>query len=772
MTRLLPAAAAAWIVAFCLIAVTAASPDTAPTLIPVALASGIALLCAGGGLAVVRRPALLPAATVFLAAGAAGLSASAYLDSIALGPASAAGAAHERVTAQVVVGSDLRVRPEGTQVGARLVELSTVDGTWATQAPILLRLGDDAVISGAEMRVTARAGPGDPLRGYAAVLTPDSLEVIGEPGPIMAIANTVRGGLRAALDGGDPRAAALVEGLAVGDESAQPTDLADEMRASGLSHLTAVSGGNTALVVGAVLIVAALLGLGLVARAACALAALGMYVVIVGPQPSVLRAAAMGVVALAALLAGGPRRGLAALAGSVLVLVITSPGLALSWGFALSVAATAGLLVLAPPLVRRLRGDGSPVRRHVAEALAMTLAAQVATLPLIAAFGNGISLVAVPANLLAAPAVAPVTILGLLAAIASPLSPPLAHVLAQCAEPPAAWIAWVAQQSAQLPGATLPWPGGLPGAALAAVAAGALVVVMRRRRGHHERALQPRVMASATIALALVAIFALRLPQRSGWPPPGWVVVACDVGQGDALVLRAADADAVVIDAGPDPQRIDECLSDLGVERVLMLVLTHPHADHVDGVPGVLDGRTVDEALVSPLREPPEQAVKVDAWLKGIPVRVARAGERRTVEGIALTTLWPQRIIRGPESAPNNASVGLLAEVAGVRILLLGDVETSAQVALRSSLGVAGVDVVKVPHHGSRYQDPALAAWTGGRIALISVGADNRYGHPAAETLEQWRYAGAVIARTDEAGDVAVVAGPPLGIVTRRAAAG
>ena len=769
MTRLLPAAAAAWIVALCLIVVTAASPDSAVSVIPATFAVSVAFLCSGVGLALARRRALLPVVAVLLAIGTSALSTAAYLDSIALGPANVAGARHVRVTAQVIVGADVRVRPEGTQVGARLVELSTVDGTWATQAPVLLRLGDDTITPGTEVRVTARAGPGDPLRGYAAVLATDSLEILGEPEPIMVIANAVRGGLRTALDGADPRAAALVEGLAVGDESAQPPELADEMRASGLSHLTAVSGGNTALVVGAVLIVAAFLGLGLAARAACALAALGIYVVIVGPQPSVLRAAAMGVVALAAMLAGGPRRGMAALAGSVLVLIVASPGLAGSWGFALSVAATAGLLVLAPTLVRRLRGDGSPVRRHVAEALAMTLAAQIATLPLIAAFGDGISLVAVPANLLAAPAVAPVTILGLLAAVISPLSPPLAHALAQLAEPPAAWVAWVAQQSAQLPGATLPWPGGIAGALLAALAAGALIVVMRRHRGRHERALQSRVMVGATIALALVAIFALRLPQRSGWPPPGWVVVACDVGQGDALVLRAAGAEAIVVDAGPDPQLIDRCLADLGIERVLLLVLTHPHADHVDGVPGVLDGRTVEEVLVSPLREPPEQAAKVDAWLTGIPVDVAQAGQRRTVGGIALTTLWPQRIIRGPESAPNNASVGLLAETAGVRILLLGDVETAAQVALRSSLGVAGVDIVKVPHHGSRYQDPALASWTGGRVALISVGADNRYGHPAAETLDQWRYAGAVIARTDEAGDVAVVAGPPLGVVTRRA---
>jgi competence protein ComEC len=152
----------------------------------------------------------------------------------------------------------------------------------------------------------------------------------------------------------------------------------------------------------------------------------------------------------------------------------------------------------------------------------------------------------------------------------------------------------------------------------------------------------------------------------------------------------------------------------------------------------------------------------------GIPVEVATVGRTYEVRDVRLTTLWPQRIIRGPESAPNNASVVMLAEVRGVRILLFGDVETAAQVALRTSFQVRGVDVVKVPHHGSRLQDPAMAAWTGARLAIISVGADNGYGHPAPETLQQWAATGALVARTDEAGDAAVVVSPWLGLTTRR----
>lgn len=758
--RLVPSAVAAWIIGL-------ATVLLAPASIAPARVFGVLAIVAGALALVMRLRRYLAVAAVCLAAGTVAITASWYAESLTLGPVAEAGLSGQRVTADVTVEGELRIRDDAIEQRATVNVLTRAAGTSSVSAPVLLRLRDEPLALGSRVRVTGRAGPGDVARGYAAVVTMDTRETLGAPGPLAALATSVRGGLHEALDGASPRAAALVEGLAVGEESAQPPGLADDMRASGLSHLTAVSGGNTAIVVGAVLIAAALLGIGLTGRVLLALAALAFFVVIVGSQPSVLRAAAMGVVTLAAMLAGGRRRGIAALAGSVVVLLAWSPGLSASWGFALSVAATAGLLALAPALMARWRGGGA-ARRHIAEALAMTIAAQVATLPLIAAFGQGISLVAVPANLLAAPAVVPVTVLGLLAAVVSPASPPLAQVLARCAEPPAAWIAAVAEHAAALPGATLPWPGGLGGACLALVAAGGAVWVIRRHRGRHEMPLQPRVIALITVVVAAVATVALRLPDRAGWPPENWVLVACDVGQGDALVLRASESDAVVIDAGPDPELVDRCLSDLRIERVPLLVLTHAHADHIDGVPGVLHGREVGAALVSPLREPPEQAEKADGWLSGIPVGVARAGERRTVEGVTLTTLWPQRIIRGPESAPNNASIGLLADVSGVRILLLGDVETAAQVALRSSVGVQGVDVVKVPHHGSRYQDPALANWTGGRIAVITVGAGNRYGHPAPETIEQWRYAGAVIARTDEAGDIAIVAGPTLRVVTRR----
>jgi len=773
MSGLIPGALAAWILTL------AGTLGLARGLDPDLVIRGELALVVAGGVTLIaalrrRRRDVAALAAVIIAAM---LSSASYAATVISEPLADVGS---RAVVEAAVIGDMRMRAgfggPMLDVRAHAESVRSASGAWSLGAPVMLRMSpEEAPPIGARVRVTGTVRAGDPLRGLAALIDVERVEIVEEPGPLGSAASAVRAALRVSLAGAPAPAAALVEGLAVGDETAQPPELADDMRIAGLSHLTAVSGGNTSIVVGAVLVVATLAGLGLILRVAAAGLALGAFVVIVGPQPSVLRASVMAVVALLAILTGTRRAGVHALAFAVVVLVVLSPPLASSWGFALSVTATGGLILLAGPLMSRW-GQGGRAREAIVAALALTVAAQVATLPLIAAFGDGLSLVSVPANLLVAPAVAPVTVLGLLAAVVGTFAPPLATVLARCAEPFAAWIAWVAQTTASWPAATLPWPGGLPGALLAGLVALACVHAIRRHRGRHER--QPRLAALGALILATIAVFALRLPERAGWPPPEWLVLACDVGQGDAFVIRGESGGAVVIDAGPDPLAVDRCLGDAGVGRVDLLVLSHHHADHVDGVPGVLEGRAVAAALTSPLREPLEQVDKVERWLAGIPITAAVAGQRIDVDGISLTVLWPQRIIRGPESAPNNASVVLLVEVRDVRILLLGDVEVAAQVALRTSIAGPGVDIVKVAHHGSRFQDPALAAWTAGRIAIVSVGEGNRYGHPAPETLQAWEYAGALVARTDLAGDVAIVSGPGadggarLGVVTQRTAPG
>ena len=369
------------------------------------------------------------------------------------------------------------------------------------------------------------------------------------------------------------------------------------------------------------------------------------------------------------------------------------------------------------------------------------------------------------------PAVAPVTVLGLLAAFISLFSPPLAAVIGQVASWPAGWIAQVALTFSSMPFATLPWPGGLAGVLLLAPAALALLL-LRRFSKHRWPGGPPKqvVVTAVSAAVCVICLLTFAPPNRQGWPPPGWLMVACDIGQGDALVLRATASVYVVVDVGPDPVPIDRCLRDLGVVNIAAIVLTHYHADHVSGLPGVLAGRSVGAVFTTIVREPPDTVALVDDWLDeaGITAQPVRIGEVRKTGDLTWRVLWPARVIRAG-SVPNNASVVLLAEIAGVQILLPGDIEPEAQNAIMAANPELAVDVVKVPHHGSRYQHPRFTSWTHGRLAVISVGRGNTYGHPAPETLAAWTRAGALIGRTDTQGDLAVVAdaGGRVGLVAR-----
>jgi competence protein ComEC len=629
------------------------------------------------------------------------------------------------------------------------------------------------------LRVTARAAPpraaGDRI---AAVLRVrggrKAPEVVAEPSGAQRLAGRLREGLREATDGLPEDARALLPGLVVGDTSRITPELEEAFKETDLAHTLAVSGANFTIVL------ALLLGppglaqrserrglaprLGISLRTTALLGgvlALG-FVVVCRPDPSVLRAAACGAVALLALATGRRRSLLPALATAVLLLVLYDPWLARSYGFLLSVLATGALLTIAPRWSAALRRRRVPPR--LAEALAAAGAAQALCAPVVAVLSARVSLVAVPCNLLVEFAVGPATVLGFAALATAPVAMPVARGLAWCGSWPAEWIAGIARTGAALPGAGVDWPGSWTGAALLALATVGVLLVGRRLLRH------PWWCGVCAVLLMLAVVRPPPLARViTGWPPPDWRMVMCDVGQGDAMVLAAGEGTGVVVDTGPDPALVDHCLRSLGITRVPLVVLTHFHADHVAGLAGVLRGRAVGAIETTALEEPAEQAesVRRQAAARRIPMRHAAAGQQRRAGPLSWQVVWPPpppSPSAGPGAAtsavePNDASVTLLVRTAGLRLLLLGDLEPPAQQELANSpvaAALAGVDVLKVAHHGSAHQDPGLMRRVAPRLALISCGADNTYGHPAPATVAALRARGTMVLRTDRDGALAV----------------
>lgn len=672
------------------------------------------------------------------------------------------------------VNSPIWMSGTTTSVAVRITSLSDRRTSSSMSAPMEVRLAEGVLAPevGSLIAMRMRLAPAPWNRDLAAYATQvGDLVIVETPGLVNSAANAMRSGLRESTQGLSTDVGSLITGLSVGDVSSQPSELQEAMRASGLAHLTAVSGGNVAIVIAAVLLITSRLRIRRRSRVFIAIGALVFFVILVRPQPSVIRAAVMSALVILGMLTGGRRAGPAVLCASVLILIGLEPGLALSWGFALSVAATAGLIIVSPRIqscLARARWSRRwpPALR---EAVAIAAAAQVATLPILVAMGAGLGVMSIPANLLAMPAVAPVTILGLLAASCALVAMPVAVVLSHLAGPFAWWIAHVAMTLSDLPLAHLGWPSGVGGVLLLAVVSLIAWQVRRFSQRRWPQGVPPEIVwAIIALCCVLIAVLIVAPPSRRGWPPTNWKLVMCDVGQGDALVVHDSRDNVVVVDVGPEPALIDSCLADLGITVIDTVLLTHFHADHVNGLPGVLRGRQVRQVLVTSIQEPPAQAEFVQRTLASsdVDAAVARVDDVGSIGAISWRVLWPRRRIESG-SVPNNASVVLLLVVDGVSVLLTGDVEPEAQAAMISAEPTLRVDVMKVPHHGSRYQDPRLPEWSNARVALISAGEGNSYGHPAPETVNVWLRAGALVARTDTGGDLAVVGGESLGLVSR-----
>ncbi|WP_277369853.1 DNA internalization-related competence protein ComEC/Rec2 [Rhodococcus rhodochrous] len=595
----------------------------------------------------------------------------------------------------------------------------------------------------ARVRVAPYTGPGTTVAVLRAENAPTA---VGPPPVWQRWAGTARDRLAQVSSAVLPAdRAGLLPGLVVGDTTALTDEVREDFRVAGLTHLTAVSGANVSIVLGAVLLLVRAVGLGPRSGTVLAATALVAFVIVVRPSASVVRAAAMGSIGLLAFVTGRERQALPALCTAVGVLLVLMPDLAVDVGFALSVSATAALIVAAPPVVTRLVDRGWP--RSVAEVTAMSLVAFAATAPLVAAVSGTVSVVSVAANVLVAPVLAPLTVLGSLVAVAASVVPWAGEVLARGTGPFLWWLITVADRAASLPSAEFEVPDGPVGALVAAVLVAVVWSVARHRRVR---------ITALVIAVAVTAVWLPVRMLRPGWPGAEWVLVACDVGQGDALVLATGDGRAVVVDTGPEPEPVDRCLRRLRIRRVALLVVSHLHADHAAGIRGVLDGRSVETVVVGPGAASDDAAdVLAPATEIGVPVREVGAGAVLRAGDLDIRVVGPAG--RGTGGSENDESLVLAVDTVVGRVLLPGDAEEAALDALVRSGTDVRADVLKVPHHGSRTTPARFLTAVRPSVALVSAGRDNLFGHPHPEIVFTLTGIGARVLRTDLHGDVAVV---------------
>lgn len=645
-------------------------------------------------------------------------------------------------------------RPADGRVQATILAVGDAGGL--ASPALIFGVPDDPLIShariGEVVTVVAgvqRADSGEDVAFL--VFARDRAVLLADPPPLLGAAHDIRNSFSELSSGLPGAGAGLLPGLAIGDTSGVTPELDAAMKVSSLSHLTAVSGANCAIIVGLAFAVAAALGMPRLVRVGTAAVALVGFVILVTPEPSVIRAATMAGVALLSLVLSRPGRGIPLLCIAVIGLIAGDPWLARSYGFALSVLATAGLLVLAGPLARAFERW---VPGWIALLLAVPLAAQLACQPVLLMLDPALPLYGVLANLLAEPAAPVATVVGLIACLLAPVAPPLAGLVVWLAWVPASWIAAVASFAAGLPGARSPWPTGVAGIVLLIVVSAAAVALILGAGPPRVRALA-RALLVIAFAGYLATLAGTRIVTELS-RPPDWQYALCDVGQGDATVIRSA-GEIALVDTGPEPAALTACLDELGIDRIQLLVLTHYDLDHVGGVDAVL-GR-VDRALIGPAADAGDERIDDALARGGADVDPVSTGESGMLGELSWQVVWPPP--RGVEPG-NAASIVLDVRPAGecahgcLSAVLLGDLGEESQTRLLAAAHLAPTDVVKVAHHGSADQSARLYEAVHAPVGLIGVGADNDYGHPTDELLGILTAVGTAAMRTDRNGLVLV----------------
>lgn len=644
---------------------------------------------------------------------------------------------------EIEVVAQVKTDPSKTSSGnysftAQLLSFSTEDKSFKVRTPIrIITKKSIELLPGQKISATASALKSKEARVAALVIVNGDISTLTKPSGWALALGAIREGLRTNSGKGD--AGALIPGMVLGDTSKQTPEFKEVMKRSGLTHLVAVSGANFAIVSTFVLWCMQFLIRKKSMRVLATAVALMCFIALVRPSPSVLRAAAMAAVLLSAQLGRRASDSLPALGFAICAVVLGDPWQSRDAGFALSVLATAGLLLLAPRIEDKL-----PTHRKLAGALAPPIAAMLFCAPILVSLSGYLSPMSVVANLFAAPAVAPITVLGFIAALISPIAPWLTQMIIYLIRFPAGFITWVAHWVADFPVLTI--HNGMIGFVL--VATILLIFILFKKSWKQ------------ITAVLLVIVLSLGWIQR--WPAGAWQLAQCDIGQGDSLVINLGNDRAIVIDVGPDPIAIDKCLRDLGVKQISLLILSHFHADHVAGLAGLLDGRKVQQVWITNNLEPTAESSMALLALKGVEITTVQKGLVVHLAQVRLEVLWPESTVRSFEELPgegsqiNNSSIALIASTDDWSLFSAGDLEPPAQHELIKA--VRPVDIYKVSHHGSKYQDEGLMRALSAQIALISVGAKNPYGHPAPESVYFLTRLGTQVLRTDKDGAVAITA--------------
>jgi competence protein ComEC len=570
---------------------------------------------------------------------------------------------------------------------------------------------------------------------------------------------------------------AMLGGMVFGSRGQLSPEIKDAFNATGLGHVLSVSGLHVGLVLGGFLGLTRLLGMPLKLGAPLAGLLVVFYAVMTGLGPAVVRAGVMGLLVLLAHLVGRERDWPSAMALAALVVLWLSPLSLFEAGFQLSFAATWGILYLGPALNRWL-AEFPWLPGWLRALIWVPLGAQLGTLPLVAVYFNLVSPVSLFANIIAVPLVGIIILLGIAGSVAGLILLPLGQIINAGTGTALDLFTWLIMGLSSLPGAALYVASPqLPLIAVWYVLLAVAALPARERAGTgFEGVPAPRPgRAAGAVVLAAAGLLALLLLWPSGRAE--LEVHFIDVGQGDAILVSLPSGRHMLVDAGGWPEELDSgegagrrvvvpYLRQLGINRLDLLVLTHPHEDHAGGARAVINSVPAAMVLVSPAGfGPGEQGVAsgYDNLLaalraENIPVIAVRAGDRINLDqAVEIRVLAPPSpLLTGTRSDLNNASLVLRLDYGETSVLLTGDIEVEAQKWLLDKGAPLGASLLKVPHHGSRFFEPAFLAAVSPQAAVISVGQRNNFNHPAATLLEALQEGGVPVYRTDLDGAVII----------------